>query len=108
MARERLSIILAHQRLSDVNVKQLQVRTHIPLIEKAWHGGRRGNRIVQQSESFIARDRSVAYRPNEEWLTTTLLAVCMCLTTIQADVLACVQKYIPVTPEQAVSVKGRC
>lgn len=25
---------------------------------------------------------------------------------IQADVLACVQKYIPVTPEQAVSVKG--
>lgn len=26
----------------------------------------------------------------------------------QADVLACVQKYIPVTPEQAVSIQGAC
>ena len=27
VAKERLSIILAHQRLSDVNIQQLQVRT---------------------------------------------------------------------------------
>ncbi|TFJ88390.1 hypothetical protein NSK_000739 [Nannochloropsis salina CCMP1776] len=46
VAKERLSIILAHQRLSDVNIQQLQ-----------------------------------------------------------ADVLACVQKYVKVRPEEAVSIK---
>ncbi|KAM3568443.1 hypothetical protein VYU27_009433 [Nannochloropsis oceanica] len=46
MAKERLSIILAHQRLADVDIQQLQ-----------------------------------------------------------ADVLACVQKYVKITPEQAVSIK---
>jgi len=31
-----------------------------------------------------------------------------CFYQKQADVLACVQKYVKITPEQAVSIKGTC
>lgn len=87
VAKERLSIILAHQRLADVDIQQLQVRPLPPHHHHRHKEGRGGGRRGEGKEKGELSHTHV-------------------ITQKQADVLACVQKYVKITPEQAVSIKG--
>lgn len=57
-----------------------------------------GRRII------IVIRREEGWKEKKQCLTKSMLLQ----KQKQADVLACVQKYVKITPEQAVSIKGMC